>query len=369
MPNETLKIETSGLITLRSSDRAIGTIPHRVLVTITDPDGTVMVQGRDASIRADGQIRFVVDRSVTKKPGTYLVDWGLTLPVFGVQVPVEDLIADNIGYFSTTFLVFDGDVPPVAPIPLIPTPDEIRDKWCFGLPLQDNDGNLIADDRIQEWINGAVGYIERELQIAIGEKTYSTDPAPGMQRIAPLDYDPDRMANWGFLQLPVTPVNGVSLLEIRFGLDNNGFQVPVEWITLFNEAGQIQLVPGPLGMYSAGAELLFPSFFGGQGSYCRKVPGAVRVTFTAGLTEITQDMRDAICRVAAMSVLNTVSDSTIGGIATQSTSVDGISESVSTTSSPENSTYQSGMNNHKKAIDAWLNVARGMFRGVKMTVA
>jgi hypothetical protein len=49
--------------------------------------------------------------------------------------------------------------------------------------------------------------------------------------------------------------------------------------------------------------------------------------------------------------------------------VDGVSESISTTSSAENSTYQSGMNNHLKAIDRWLKANRDVYRTVKLTVA
>jgi hypothetical protein len=98
------------------------------------------------------------------------------------------------------------------------------------------------------------------------------------------------------------------------------------------------------------------------------------IDYVAGypIGRIPQDIRDAVAKIAAIDVLGIAGDAILAGVASLSTSVDGLSESTSTTVSTNSTLYQGHINQYQKEVDALFDEriggARSSQRGITFTV-
>jgi hypothetical protein len=147
---------------------------------------------------------------------------------------------------------------PVSPIvhyrdSNIPTIADIRNKWCFGLPLCNTSGNVITDEAIEHFIYAAIKNVERKLGVFLKPTIIVTNPLErglvegfDYEVAEPAyDYDAKAYANWGFLQLRERHVQ--SLQSLKLVLPNGqiivDFLTRPEWVKLYPKEAQIQIVP------------------------------------------------------------------------------------------------------------------------------
>src|SRR6185312_9305826 len=138
----------------------------------------------------------------------------------------------------------------------LPLPSEIRERWCFGLPLSKDDGTVMSDEDIMQYLRGAVRQVERELGIYLKPTVIKTDPyARGLNEgedydveEPPYDYDARAYSQYGFLQLRQRPVQ--QLLSFKMVLPNGNTIIDFmrdentkKWIKLYKESGQLHIVP------------------------------------------------------------------------------------------------------------------------------
>ena len=184
---------------------------------------------------------------------------------------------------------------------------------------------------------------------------------------------------WGFLQLRERPVLQILKWELKLpnGLTIVDFSSRPEWIKLYGSAGQLHLVP------YAGDPTLFAILGGSQTGYPfvtgqlnTNLPQMHYIDYVAGYAagKIPADITGVIAKIAAVDILGIAGDAILAGIASMSTSIDGISESVSTTASATNATYGARILQLQKEIDAFFSSkdgganARTSERGITMTV-
>ncbi len=260
----------------------------------------------------------------------------------------------------------------------LPTPKEIRSRWCFGLPLAKEDGQPMTDPDIQAFIDAKVDEMERRIGIPLKPTVIASNPeARGLvkgvdydKEEPPYDYEVRKWMNYGFLQLRERPVQKVT--GFRLVLPNGLVIVDFmandsrkKWVKLYPDAGQIHLVP------YAGDPTLFAMMGGSQSGYPfvtgtinSNLPQMIEVDYVAGyeLGAIPRDIRDMVAKMTAVEILGIAGDAVLVGISSMSTSIDGLSESLSTTASATSATYGAHIKQFQDEIDAYFDPRKGAVR-------
>jgi len=244
----------------------------------------------------------------------------------------------------------------------LPTVKSLTSDYLFGIPLVDEDGNEYPKSNIESWIARAVGWCETQLQIKI---------APTTIKLESHDYHIDEYQSFCYIQLYQYPVISVeSLMATYAGVEIMSF--PQDWIQIYKESGQLQLVPttGSLSqvLMGQGSGMLLPLITGRLSN----MPHLFKVSYTAGFEDgsIPANIFDLISMKACMGILNIMGDILLGaGIASQSLSIDGLSESITTTQSAENSAYSARIRQYEREIKAQLPELKAFYKGLRLGVA
>jgi hypothetical protein len=341
------------------------TIPEGSSVT-SEPMLRITVRdivGRDTEVLA-------FDAMDSAGNGKYVYIWAVPYTAIAKEYTVSySMSIDNLPLTKEddTFTVSD----PVV------TPSEIRNKWCFGLPLNKSDGSVISDADIYGYIKGAVNEVERKLSIALKPQTIRCNASARALALTaydveepPYDYDFKQFSQWGYLQLRKRPV--LSVDDIKIVLPN-GQEVLnlMQWLKLYKKPAQLHVVPyaGTPFMMVNVPGIAFPLLSGNLG---RNLPQAIWVDYTAGMSPVPEDIKNVIAKIASIDVLGIAGDAILAGIASLSTSVDGLSESYSTTASATNATYGAHILQYQKEIDNFFDPksggARTYYKGFSMSV-
>jgi hypothetical protein len=253
------------------------------------------------------------------------------------------------------------------------TPEEIRNTWCFGLPLTREDQTPVPDTDIEIFIANAVADAEKRLGTSLKPIKILCNPDTALVKGTdydaaemPYDYDFNNyVKNWNFIQLRKRPAISVQQIVFKFPDGQQIFGFPKEWIKLYNRFGQVQIVP-----YSGFSTVLstYPMFMGFMG---QSVPQLIWIDYTAGFDEIPDDIGEIIAKRAACDVLGIAGEALLAGIASLSTGVDGLSESFGTTASATNTTYGAHVlqyhNDIKEFWDKQQGDGKGRHMGIRMT--
>lgn len=205
------------------------------------------------------------------------------------------------------------------------TTNFLKENYLFGIPLEDMYGNQMRESMLDHYINSAIQHTQRMLQITI-EPVTVTDEVH--------DYYQNDFLNWGFMQLHKRPIIEVQEMSMYFG-DRPMFTVPHDWIRHHHISGQLQLFPtqGSAGTMVIARNGSFLPMMVGMYSHA---PSLWRVSYRAGMDEVPEDLVEYIMKRASVGILQVWGDLIIGaGIANQTLSIDGLSQSIGTTQSPE----------------------------------
>lgn len=249
------------------------------------------------------------------------------------------------------------------------TPAELKEIYLFGLDLTDAQGKEFPPAMIEHYIRAAVRTTERNLDVPLRRKVVS-DISPEAEKEAFGDYIQNEWYNYFYARLPEYPIISVESARIVFANNLAGFDFPPEWIRLDRDSGQLWIVPD--GQFSNLLRLGFG--FTGWLPFARSavgfVPGIYRISYTAGLDPIPEDVKHLVGMRAALGPLNVAGDLIVGaGIASTSLSIDGLSQSIGTTSSATNSGYGARIIQYQKEIKTLERDLRLAFKGLKLTAA
>jgi hypothetical protein len=335
-----------------------------------------------ASIMRGGMLRVALPRTTSQAAsiGDYEVLWELTTSVDANYLDqAAEPLTQTLEVTSTLHLVAAADVPALSAAWTdtfgVPTPAYMRQKQLFGVPFIDGNGLLLPDDAVQLVIDGSRAYIENMCNLVIGKRLVTSliDPsAPTLPLANPnnlpvvtedgYDFTAQRMTqSASFIQLRHRPIAAIHRMDLYLGTLMQ-MTIPPDWLIIQHDAGTVQLLP------SAKAQLTV------QGLYVpllaaaapdRAIPSMFRFAYEAGQA-ITPDLFEVVSWIAARQLLIIISDAILGGIASSSVSVDGISQSLQTTSSPENSTYGANISELTKRINEWIKNTLTTYRGIVM---
>lgn len=257
--------------------------------------------------------------------------------------------------------------------PLV-TVKNIRDRYLFGVHIRDQVSDKeLPDSVIQDYINAAVSMLEHYLDIAI-------TPVKGFYEDR--DYLFNEYEDWGYFQLNNFPVIQIQKLEMIYFRDEDGTPqtvqtIPASWLRLQPHDGILRLIPNsrfPANLQIGASGSYFPEVLRTQ-----MVPHLWRITYDYGFCDgaIPVILNEAIGILASIRALITAGHLILGaGIAGTSISLDGLSQSISTTQSAENSGYSASIRDYseklfgKTANDpfAILTILKEYYKGAQMNL-
>lgn len=234
----------------------------------------------------------------------------------------------------------------------------LRENYLFGIPLEDMYGNKMKEGMLEHYIRSAIQQTQRMLQIIIEPMTIENEVH---------DYYAGDFLSWSFMQLHKRPIMEVDALSMYFG-DRKMFDIPIGWVRSHSISGQIQLFPVS---GSAGSIILTQngSFMPLMVGMYSNAPGIWRVSYKVGMKEVPDDLVEYIMKRASVGILQVWGDLIIGaGIANQTISLDGLSQSIGTTQSPQFSGSGARIKNYmddmkeleKRLKDTYLGINLGV---------
>lgn len=239
---------------------------------------------------------------------------------------------------------------------------KVKDNYLFGIDLSDANGNPLPEGLFVHYVNSAIDYLQNLLDITISETEFTERH----------DYIRNDYQNWGFIQLDHNPVKEIKRLTLMYG-NQRSVEIPLDWIQLDKLTGQITLFPsaGSANSLIIGQTgMLFG--FQSQWSYA---PQLWEVEYVAGLDEKDKSipidlLREAVYKRASQGILNVWGDLIIGaGIASQSVSIDGVSQSIGTTQSAMFGGASARVEEYRKDLNENLiPTLRMRFGGIRMVV-
>lgn len=248
------------------------------------------------------------------------------------------------------------------------TADDMRYTYLWGIDCEGSDvaRTTWTDEQFDYFVDLAVAQIEGYLGIDIRKKVYKTYPDVALKRGArwvtgvdytdveePYEFDPAQWQNFGFIQLRHYPVVSVERCDWYNPVHGKIMDmVANKWLRLQNEFGQLNLYPTTgfgYGPYSI-ASLAF------RGMSVR-YPGAFEIDYTTGYLSsdyIPGDLREIIGKWSSILVMGNIADGLMAGFSSASVSLDGLSESFSSTQSPMNTWFGARTRQYMDEIKHWL---------------
>lgn len=261
----------------------------------------------------------------------------------------------------------------------IVTVKQLKQRYLFGVSAVDAQGNELPDAAYQNYINNSIGLLETDLGIFIAPQNITEQK----------DYEVNDYFQWGYLQLNYSPVICLTKLSIAYLRDvdpltgylrdNAVLEIPREWIRLSGEEGNIlRLVPNnkfPANLQVGAGGSFFPELFRRQGH----VPDLWLVEYEAGFKDgkVPVLINHAIGLLASIQAYSIAGNLVLGaGIAGTSLSLDGLSQSIQTTQSAENSAYSATRKEYadllfgKRVSDpnSIITILRNKYRGTGINI-
>lgn len=235
---------------------------------------------------------------------------------------------------------------------------DLKSIYLFGVDLTNDRAEPFPDIMYKWAIRSAIARLERDFDIKI-------KPTRLVERY---DYYRCDYLTWTIIRLRQMPVISVASVKVMWPSNTEVINFPTDWIQLRADMGQINIVPtsGTLSqvLMTAGGSFL-PLVASGR----EFVPNILEVDYTAGFAagECPQDLREVIGKMASFPPLNVAGDLIAGaGIASQSVSIDGLSQSINTTSSPTNAGYGARLIQYEKELKAVMPMLRRYYKGLRL---
>ena len=316
-----------------------------------------------------------VYRSTTGISGTYseLTDALTRIDFVAGQTGYyyDDLFGDEDYYYKITYYNNTTTVESEFSAPLseadtenpaldIISVEELKEIYLFGLDLTDDTGTPYPDTLYEHYISSAVRTLEVKLDIPILEKVLVDEE---------YDYYKEDFKHFMYIFLKEYPVKSVESMKLVFPGDNEILEINTSDIVLRRESGQLQVVPSLGSSYV----MLFTGFPAGALPYyrggIRNIPSFFKISYTAGLDPIPANIKDVIGKIASFGPLNIAGDLLGGaGIASQSLSIDGLSQTFNTTSSATNAGYGARILSYTKELKDVIPELRRYYKGIRMMV-
>lgn len=247
---------------------------------------------------------------------------------------------------------------------LVITPSELKNIFLFGIDTTNDNGEQFPDEMYEFYILSAQQWLEEQLGGAV---LFCNQTIEGEKH----DYIIADYVSYAGIKLFRYPVTDIISVGVQFPLSQNIITFDPSWYRIESVGAYVNLVPtqGTFSsiLLSQGGNFL-PLFYSGM----QYVPHLFSVTYKAGFLkdQVPYNIKEIIGMKAAMGPLNIAGDLIAGaGIASKSIGIDGLSQSISTTSSATNAGYGARILQYNKEIEERLKTLRSHYLGLQMVVA
>ena len=289
------------------------------------------------------------------------------------------LSAERVGY------TFGNYIPPPGEWGKLYTADDIRFTDMFGIDCVGSDiaQSDFTDAQFDQCIREAVSEFEALLGMDIHRKRYmnftSRDDSPYTRarywregvdythEDESYDFDPQEWSQYGFVQLrhwPVLKINRAVWLSPVQGQIMD--MIANKWIRVEKGFGQVRMFP--TGGFSYGPYSVYGMMWSGNGA--RRYPGAFEFDYETGYSNsdfVPDGLRDVIAKWATIKTLAVIGDGLMAGFSSQSVSLDGLSESFSSTQSATSAYFGARILEYQKEIKEWLERNRYKYSPVPIS--
>jgi hypothetical protein len=260
---------------------------------------------------------------------------------------------------------FGNYQPPPGQWGEICTPDDLRYTWVFGTDFRATNGQSFSDQQIKYYVDMAIAEIERRLNITIKKVRARCKPEErGL--VKGQDYDVEeslyefkyaKIAKFGKIIVRKKPI--IRLLRLNILSRFEGIRSLLGRVVIDKTKGVIKLLERPIrptetarGIQEAttmyGTETLSMYLF-------------YEIDYDAGFetaADVPLDLRMAISKTAAIGLLNSIGDGLMAGFSSSSLSMDGISESFSSTQSATSAYFGARIQQYHKELDDFIEDVR-----------
>lgn len=230
------------------------------------------------------------------------------------------------------------------------TADDMIYTYLFGIDLTAENGQSVNKNQVKRMVTFALARLETELGIDIRKRVYKTKPAGTLTRgkfwTNTIDYTDEEdpymfdgdlwSVGFGMTQLRHYPVISVEAAKLYSTVETVIIDMAADdWVKLDKGPGQVYFYPK-----RGSGSVAHGPFLGGYGEVLSRFrghyPQGVWMDYTSGYPTsdyVPESLRDAVGMLAAIGLLEWIGDGLLAGFSSSSISLDGLSESFSSTQS------------------------------------
>ena len=245
---------------------------------------------------------------------------------------------------------------------LVLSPSELQSIYFYGITIQDKSGKELDSETYRFFIQSAQEEVEKYLGIKIKKQIITES----------LDFYNDEFRSFGFIQTTYPVVKPLKLTGFLGQVQQ--LEYPSQWLssrkTSDNETyyRRIFIVPTQQATISqTGVSMMYSGVLPSIGMLnWNNIPNYWSATYCTGFDKIPRDIVDVIGKLASVGIFNIAGDLILGtaGIANYSLSIDGLSQSIGTTASAENSGYSARILMYNKEIKDTLGKLKSYYRNI-----
>ena len=247
---------------------------------------------------------------------------------------------------------------------LILSPSELIEGYLYGIPLCYKDGREMTQQTIKDKILVAQLQLENILSVKLIRQVVQ-DTA---------DFQRGEWGSFGYIKCTYL---------IRDSIQLNGFintikqiTYPPEWISIMNNGDEtrttrtIHIVPAGSSSPVTTSSIIFSGITPHMGFMgLDNIPNYWRVKYCTGFMKIPVDLLDIVGKFAAIQILAILGDVLLGyGTSSQSLSLDGLSQSVSTVRSNQGGLFAGRIKQYSEELKGQLSNAKSTYSGLTFGV-
>jgi hypothetical protein len=364
----------------------VSTVDSDVIVTLEDASGEQDFSGYRLERQKEEEGWLVWNGTAWAPSGAVLLteekfaDYEVSTGLYQYRYRIEYSVGEPSEYEYSDWVnigigrvgwTFENYRPPENMFGEVLTADDLRYTYLWGLDFRSTNGQEYTDEQIRTKVVSSISEIERALKITINKKRILTQPDTGLVR--GVDYDieedpypfrPDKWHQMGMINLRRRPVISLERIEFFSVVDSKILDLS-SWIRLDKTKGRVNISFPKTGDSGVFPGLAYGIMMAQRYAVNYHYPHGFKIDYTAGYPDascVDADLRDIIGKIAACKLLNIIGDGLIAGFSSSSLSMDGFSESFSSTQSATNAYFGARIGVYLKDIENYLKENRRKFR-------
>lgn len=271
--------------------------------------------------------------------------------------------SDAVGWSFENYIVPDGDFGEIL------TADDVKYTFMWGQSFLASNGDVWSDAQTRTMVKWAVKQLEKALNIDIFPKEYlcdddineAADETATLKKEFPY---PNRRRRKYNITSRHRPIREVTRLDLYSPTDVKILDL-LPWLRTDRRNGVFRIYP------KQGKVQSFTSSSYPWVSILARMdyPDAYHIDYTTGFKNaelIPDDLRDIIGKIATLKMLNVIGDGLLAGFSSSSLSLDGMSESFSSTQSATSAYYGARIKVYQDEIKEYIDENRNKYGNFRL---